>query len=73
MNAVLIDLENHSQHICEEPNRVLLLCCKSLPPIAQPGTLQYSCPENPMDRGAWRGTVHRVAQSQARLKQLSTH
>ena len=25
--------------------------------------LQYSCPENPMDRGAWRATVHKVAQS----------
>ena len=24
--------------------------------------LQYSCQENPMDRGAWRATVHRVAQ-----------
>jgi len=23
--------------------------------------LQYSCLENPMDRGAWQGTVHRVA------------
>ena len=23
--------------------------------------LQYSCPENPMDRGAWRVAVHRVA------------
>ena len=23
--------------------------------------LQYSCQENPMDRGAWRATVHRVA------------
>ena len=22
--------------------------------------LQYSCLENPMDRGAWRDTVHRV-------------
>ena len=22
--------------------------------------LQYSCPENPMDRGAWRATVHGV-------------
>ena len=21
---------------------------------------QYSCPEDPMDRGAWRATVHRV-------------
>ena len=25
--------------------------------------LQYSCMENPMDRGAWRATVYRVAES----------
>ena len=25
--------------------------------------LQYSCLENSMDRGAWRATVHRVAES----------
>ena len=25
--------------------------------------LQYSCLENPMDRGAWRATVHSVAES----------
>ena len=25
--------------------------------------LQYSCPENPMDRGAWQATVHGVAES----------
>ena len=25
--------------------------------------LQYSCLENPMDRGAWQATVHGVAQS----------
>ena len=30
--------------------------------------LQYSCLENPMDRGAWRATVHGVAKSQTRLK-----
>ena len=27
------------------------------------GSLQYSCLENPMDRGAWRATVHGVAKS----------
>ena len=27
-------------------------------------TLQYSCLENPMDRGAWKATVHRIAKSQ---------
>ena len=32
--------------------------------------LQYSCPENAMDWGAWWATVHGVAKSQ---KQLSTH
>ena len=25
--------------------------------------LQYSCRENPLDRGAWQTTVHRVAES----------
>ena len=30
--------------------------------------LQYSCWENPMDRGAWEATVHRVTKSQIRLK-----
>ena len=35
--------------------------------------LQYSCLENPMDRGAWRATVHRVTKSQTQLKRLSTH
>ena len=33
----------------------------------------YSCLENPMDRGAWRATVHKVTQSWTRLKWLSTH
>ena len=35
--------------------------------------LQYSCLENSMDRGSWQATVHRVAKSQTRLKQLNTH
>ena len=25
-------------------------------------TLQYACLGNPMDRGAWRATIHRVAE-----------
>ena len=35
--------------------------------------LQYSCLENPMDRGAWRMAVHRIIQSWARLKRLRAH
>ena len=30
--------------------------------------LQYSCLENPMDRGAWWATIHRVANSGTCLK-----
>ena len=26
-------------------------------------SLQYSCPENPLDRGAWLATVHGVTES----------
>ena len=45
--------------------------------------LQYSCLENPMDRGAWWAAVHGVAGSQMRLhfrfhfyaleKEMATH
>jgi len=34
--------------------------------------LQYSCLENPMDRGAWWAMVHMVPKSQTQLKRLST-
>ena len=30
-------------------------------------SLQYSCLENPMDRGAWRATVHRVTKNRITL------
>ena len=33
--------------------------------------LQYSCLENPTDRGAWRATVHGVAKSQTQLSNLA--
>ena len=49
--------------------------CKSLwfhPSVGSPGEensnlLQYSCLENPTDRGAWRAAVHGVAKSWTRL------
>ena len=33
--------------------------------------LQYSCLENPMDRGAWWATVHEVAKSRTRLRDFT--
>ena len=34
-------------------------------------SLQYSCLENPMDRGAWYATAHGVAKSQTQLSGFS--
>ena len=33
--------------------------------------LQYSCLENPMDVGAWKAAVHRVAEGQVRLSNFT--
>ena len=33
--------------------------------------LQYSCLENPMDRGAWKAAVHGVPKSRARLSNFT--
>ena len=33
--------------------------------------LQYSCPENPMDGGAWQAAVHGVAKSRPRLSNFT--
>ena len=33
--------------------------------------LQYSCLENPMDRGAWWATVHGVAKSRTQLNDFT--
>ena len=35
--------------------------------------LDDSCWDDPMDRGAWWATVHRVTKSQTQLMRLSTH
>ena len=35
--------------------------------------LQFSCLENPMNRGGWQDTVHRIPKSRTQLKQLNMH
>ena len=37
------------------------------PGVGNGNPLEYSCLENPMDRGAWQATVHGVSKSQTRL------
>ena len=33
--------------------------------------LQYSCLEDPMDRGAWQASVHKATKSQTQLSDLA--
>ena len=37
------------------------------PGVGNDNSFQYSCLENPMDRGPWQTTVHGVAKSQIRV------
>ena len=43
-----------------------------VPGGGQGNPLQYSCLENPTDRGTWQAMVHRVTKSWRGVKKLST-
>ena len=70
-----LQMENHCSH---EIKRCLLLGRKvmtNLGSILGEGNgnpLQYSCLENPLDRGAWWSAVHKVTQSWTQLKRHSS-
>ena len=41
------------------------------PGVGNGNPLQYSCLENPMDRGVWQATVHGITTSQTGLSDLT--
>ena len=41
------------------------------PEVGNRNQLEYSCLENPMNKGAWEATVHRITKSQTWMKRLS--
>ena len=53
---------------------MVIVCKLVMEPIGEGNgnTLQCSCLESPVDRGAWWDVIYRVAQSWTRLKQLSS-
>ena len=53
---------------------LVIVCKLVMEPIGEGNgnTLQCSCLESPVDRGAWWDVIYRVAQSWTRLKQLSS-
>ena len=58
---------------CNARDLGLIPRSRSSPGEGNGNPLQYSCLENPMDRGAWWAIVHGVTKSQIWLKWLSMH
>ena len=54
-----------------QETRCLIPGSERPPGVGHGSPIQYSCLENPMDRGAWRDTVHGVTKSRTWLKRLS--
>ena len=52
---------------CQEGDSGLIPRLGRSPGAGNGNPLQYSCLENPMVRGAWWATVHRVAKSRTQL------
>ena len=68
---MVLVLKNPSANTGDVRDMVSILGQEDL--LEEGNTLQYSCLENPMDRGSWWATVHRVAKTWIQLKQLSMH
>ena len=71
----LIDIENKLTVTKEDRSggRDRLGVCNTYIGEGYGNALQYSCPENSTDRGAWRVIVHEVARSQTQLKKQQQH
>ena len=71
-SQVALVVKNPSANGEDLRNTGLMLGSGRSPGEGYGNLLQYSGLKNPMDRGAWWATVHRVVQSRTRLKRLST-
>ena len=58
---------------CKRHRRVWSLDLEDSPGGGHGNLFQYSCLENPIDRGTWGATVHKVTKSLIQLKWLNTH
>ena len=52
-------------------NAAVIVLCIIFKHICNGTPLQYSCLENPMDRGAWKAAVHGVAEIRTRLSDFT--
>ena len=59
--------------VCQYRRPGLILGSGRSPGGGHSKLLQYSCLENPMDRGAWWTMAHRITKSRTQLKWLSSY
>ena len=60
-----------SNSVLEDLQHAEFACARSLPGEGNGTPLQYSCLENPVDGGAWKAAVHRVAEGRTRLSDFT--
>ena len=61
-------LKNLNAYAGDAGNKGLIPGAGKSPVGGHGSPLQYSCLENPIDRGAWQAIVHGVAKSQTQLE-----
>ena len=60
-----------TNEFCSESTFLSTICKSNKVSLGNGTPLQYSCLENPMDRGAWWAAVHGVAKSRTRLSDFT--
>ena len=70
--SVCLHLAGGKEHACQAGDVGSITGSGRSPGEGNGNLLQYSCLENPMDRGAWRATVHGVPESQTSLSDWTT-
>ena len=63
-SQVVLVVRNLPANVGDIRDKDLILGLGKSPGGGHGNSLQYSCLENPKDRGAWWATVHRVTKSQ---------
>ena len=63
----MLAVKNQPANAGDERDSGLILGSGRFPGVGNGNTLQYSCLENSMDRGAWQAKVHGVTKSWTQL------
>ena len=64
---MMLAVKNQPANAGDERDSGLILGSGRFPGVGNGNTLQYSCLENSMDRGAWQAKVHGVTKSWTQL------